>query len=535
MIISIINASNLDRREVQKTIRAVNRQLQEDVQRYWHIDVQLRLEGWAGADPDPRQPLNMRGDAVIYLWDNDNTGNALGYHHLTHHGVPFGFVFTHLSVLLEEPWSVTLSHEALEMALDPEINRLVQGPHPDPGEGGRTVYHWYELCDAVQRETYLIDDIKVSNFVLPLYFTGPEEHLNHNDFLGCGVASFGVQPGGYVGFFDPQKGQHDTYHRPGDEDAKRRKATKARFVNAKRSGRRGGSAEGDRLNDPQWVSCDSISFEINVDATGASSSPGDAKRAVAERVINEHLNDSWFLRVCREDPDEFDAIYQGKLPLAFADAWELVHAIQDDDMVLYAEPSFAFPVPGETDSPDDSAYGRSSSYGNSDKEGTENYLWALRKCNVLAAWSFIETEGKSPGEQVRIGHPDSGFVEHPEMDLERVLVDFDKDFLEEDFETRTDKIQHGLHGLATASVIMSGRGLPDDRVRGPARYAEILPLRVTKPGLFPSPVLIFGGMRRLRDAIDYASRQECQVVSISLGGFAIEVSAKPYGAPIGRA
>ena len=119
MLISIINASDHDRREVQKKIRAVNRQLQEDVRRYWHIDVRLRLEGWTGANPDPQQPLNMRGDAVIYLWDHDNTAAALGYHHLTHHGVPFGFVFTHLSKHLNEDWSVTLSHEALEMALDP--------------------------------------------------------------------------------------------------------------------------------------------------------------------------------------------------------------------------------------------------------------------------------------------------------------------------------------------------------------------------------------------------------------------------------
>ena len=515
MIISIINASNHNRWEVQKRIRAVNRQLQEDVRRYWHIDVRLRLEGWTGANPDPQQPLNMRGDAVIYLWDHDNTAAALGYHHLTHHGVPFGFVFTHLSKHLDEDWSVTLSHEALEMALDPQINCLVQGPHPDPREGGRMVYHWYELCDAVQSDTYSIDGIEVSNFVLPLYFTHPEEHLNHNDFLGLGIQSFGVRPGGYVGFFDPAKERHDTYHRPDDEGAKRRRATKARFANAKRSGRRGGSAAGDMLNDPQWVTCDAISFELKVDASGASPS-----LAGAQRVADKYLKGSWLLRTCKGDPKEFDAIYDGKLPLTFADAWELVHAIHDDNEVLYAEPSFTFPVPGETDSPDDSAYRRSSSYGNADKAGTEHFLWALQKCNVPAAWGRLAKHHKRPGQDVRIGHPDSGFVEHHEMDLERVLVDFDRDFLEEDFETRTKKTLHGLHGLATASVIMSGGGRAGDQVLGPARCAKILPLRVTKPGLFPAPVLMSGGMRRLRDAIDYASEHGCQVVSISLGGFA---------------
>ena len=36
-------------------------------------------------------------------------------------------------------------------------------------------FDWYEMCDAVQAEKYTIDEIEVSNFVLPLYFTKKEE------------------------------------------------------------------------------------------------------------------------------------------------------------------------------------------------------------------------------------------------------------------------------------------------------------------------------------------------------------------------
>jgi len=32
---------------------------------------------------------------------------------------------------------------------DPELNMLVKGPHP---EEERDVYHWFEMCDAVQDE-----------------------------------------------------------------------------------------------------------------------------------------------------------------------------------------------------------------------------------------------------------------------------------------------------------------------------------------------------------------------------------------------
>src|SRR5207244_13483369 len=44
--------------------------------------------------------------------------------------------------------------------------------------------HWYEMCDAVQDESYEIDGVAVSNFVLPLYFTGGNEKGGRNDFLG---------------------------------------------------------------------------------------------------------------------------------------------------------------------------------------------------------------------------------------------------------------------------------------------------------------------------------------------------------------
>jgi hypothetical protein len=71
--------------------------------------------------------------------------------------------------------------------------------------------HWYELCDAVQQSLYEIDGVAVSNFVLPHYFTQGDERRNHNDFLGTGLRSFGLSKGGYVGFFDPETGKHETW------------------------------------------------------------------------------------------------------------------------------------------------------------------------------------------------------------------------------------------------------------------------------------------------------------------------------------
>jgi hypothetical protein len=103
----------------------------------------------------------------------------------------------------------------------------VQGPHPS--NPAKTVFHWFEMCDAVQNETYMVDGVAVSNFVLPLYFTPEEQEGGRNDFLGIShdgktLASFGVNPGGYIGFFDPEKGGMDTFSR--DQRAQERRTIK---------------------------------------------------------------------------------------------------------------------------------------------------------------------------------------------------------------------------------------------------------------------------------------------------------------------
>lgn len=239
MIISVINHTNglLKDEDVHAAIRAINRQIKEDFEPYWSLGAQLRLEGKAGKRIQPQQPADLRGDAIIYLQHKPG-GDYLGYHEANNAGIPYGFVFVELSKELGESWTTTLSHEALELIGDPEVNLLVVGPHPENRK--RDVFHWYEMCDAVQAETYEIDGIAVSNFVLPLYFTGGEEIGGRNDFLGRvhggkTLQSFGVNPGGYIGFFDPETKDHETYTHPGDRKAAARMKIKAKAKGARRA------------------------------------------------------------------------------------------------------------------------------------------------------------------------------------------------------------------------------------------------------------------------------------------------------------
>jgi hypothetical protein len=236
MIVSVINLTDgaVKDAELLRAIRAVNRQLREDFEPYWSFGGELRLEGRAqrkrGFDA-----ADMRGDAVLYLRTVCRIRDADGYHEANFSGIPYGFVFLELADALKENWRVTLSHEALELVGDPEANLLVQGPHPRLPH--RTVFHYFEMCDAVQAESYEIDGVPLSNFVLPLYFTASPERGGRNDFLGTKqgrqtLKSFGVNPGGYIGFFDPSIGRHgkdDEFEVEGDALARKRRRLKRRL------------------------------------------------------------------------------------------------------------------------------------------------------------------------------------------------------------------------------------------------------------------------------------------------------------------
>lgn len=231
MIISVVNrTASLRDEDVHAAIRAINQQIAYDFEPYWSFGAKLRLEGPLGRNPDKEKLPELRGDAILYLWDDVDLDQALGYHDANNRGIPYGFVFTKLCAKLHENWTVTLSHEALELLGDAQGNLLAQGPHPE--DPNRQVFHWFEMCDAVQGQSYKIDGIEVSNFVLPLYFTIEEQDGGRNDFLGRlkgehGLKSFGVAPGGYIGYYDPRTNKHQTY--TADKEARRRLAIKGEY------------------------------------------------------------------------------------------------------------------------------------------------------------------------------------------------------------------------------------------------------------------------------------------------------------------
>ena len=133
----------------------------------------------------------------ISIMDTLDIEGALGYHSWRA-GLSYGRVRWSDDF---DTTSVTASHEALELRLDPLANRWVK-----IGDGS---YVAIEACDPVQRDSYGIDveifgvkrKVMVSDFVLPSYFVkGAKGPYSYLDNLSKNVFDLGLSRngGGYL-------------------------------------------------------------------------------------------------------------------------------------------------------------------------------------------------------------------------------------------------------------------------------------------------------------------------------------------------
>lgn len=234
---------------------------------------------------------------------------------------------------------------------------------------------------------------------------------------------------------------------------------------------------------------------------------------------------------------EYDLIPPPDTPLALNQAWDLTYALRALPAVVQAEPSFiviqdAIPeVSPEVAAPAGAAAAPAPRAFESciDDQApatldANEVEWSPRLVDVPCAWQLEPPAGgKRKGAGIRVGHPDSGYLVHPELFDQatslstRILTALERDFVDRD---RTARDAQGHHGLSTSSVIISSE--ISGRIMGVAPAAELVPLRVTKPRIFgiPAPILFGSGARALRDAIRYAVNDaHCHVISISLGWF----------------
>jgi hypothetical protein len=512
MQISVVNLdSKLSTLEILAVIRAVNIQIERDFAPYWHMSARLRLDS---QDPnvDPEDLGGLRGDAVIYIADEPSE-DYLGYHETHASGVPFGFVFRSLSKEIDEDWSVTMSHEALELLADPYCNLLCKGRHPDPREHGRHVFHWFEMCDAVQGETYEINGVKVSNFVLPTYFTGGEEMDGRNDFLatasndGKQLRSFDVNEGGYVGFYDPERGADDTWE-PSSK-AKHRQGVKSKLAGNlfRRADRR-------EQAHPITPARQRAGLPSHIEAV----------EAIWLRV-DEPVEWSYFEQcIAMHAPAEFSLIalaqkgeylITGKLlESQLGELWTLVYALRSKEWVMDCD----LMLVARTHEEDQQKVRRASASGHrtcactpADVPDGLGERWALDMINVPKAWDLLQKSrpGEHPGTRVIIAHPDTGYTSYLKSSGRILRGGNDFTIRDSDGVDPLQVVGNSGHGTRTGAVIVAPLG--DDRMDGVAPGAGLIPYRIG------GTVFVLSG-KNLAEAIYAAIDRGADIISMSVGG-----------------
>jgi hypothetical protein len=130
-------------------------------------------------------------DWQFVYFDTADEAGALGYHDLTKDGQPVSKIFVKTTLADNQVVSVTACHELFEMAIDPIANLWA--------EAADGTEYAYEMCDAVENDTFMVDGIQMSNFVHPSWFE-PFKHPPGTKFdhLGLLKKPFSMTKGGYV-------------------------------------------------------------------------------------------------------------------------------------------------------------------------------------------------------------------------------------------------------------------------------------------------------------------------------------------------
>jgi hypothetical protein len=166
---------------------ALQRQVVRDLVPIWQISATV-------------SPFARLEDVPVGYWPilvtEQDLGNAAGIHQ-DQEGQPFALV------RFEYGWSLTASHETLEMLVDPFGNRIIPGQSPMKGQG--RVEFLVEVCDPSEDThfAYRVNGILVSDFYTPHFFDPTTVPGVRYSFTGAIKSPRQVLKGGYLSWHDP--------------------------------------------------------------------------------------------------------------------------------------------------------------------------------------------------------------------------------------------------------------------------------------------------------------------------------------------
>jgi hypothetical protein len=184
----VVETQRIPRGVVTEVAAAVQRQITRDLAPIWNVEATIDPFATLRDVPPGYWPIIVR--------DEFEGMNIIGIH-LDEKGQPFALVRNNPT------WSLTVSHEALEMITDPWGNRLVPGGSPMPGQG--LIELLVEICDPPGgvAHAYTVNGHLVSDFVLPSYYDPVAVAGERYSFAGAISRPRDIAGGGYLAWRDP--------------------------------------------------------------------------------------------------------------------------------------------------------------------------------------------------------------------------------------------------------------------------------------------------------------------------------------------
>jgi hypothetical protein len=174
---------------------ALNKQVSRDFGPIWSVQATVDAFDKLESVPVDYWP--------VILQDDIQTPGAAGYH-LDNNGQPFSLV------QVDDNWSVTASHEALEMLADPFGSKTIAGAPPPqapaPVSGFDRVVYLVEVSDPCEGPPlgYQSNGVLVSDFITPHYYDPGDPASGTQYSFGNNIQGpHTVLEGGYVSFGNP--------------------------------------------------------------------------------------------------------------------------------------------------------------------------------------------------------------------------------------------------------------------------------------------------------------------------------------------
>ncbi|WP_205512396.1 hypothetical protein [Rhodopseudomonas sp. BR0M22] len=175
--------------DLMRVAAALQKQASRDVAPIWNVSATI----------DAFEKLE---DVPLGYWPlivKDDIGYPAAGIHLDNDRQPFALISSSQDL---DTWSLTASHETLEMLVDPYGDRLIAGDSPKQGQG--RVSFLVEVCDPSEAAefAYTCNSILVSDFYTPRFFDPLAAPGVRYSFTGAITEPRQVLRGGYLSWVD---------------------------------------------------------------------------------------------------------------------------------------------------------------------------------------------------------------------------------------------------------------------------------------------------------------------------------------------